>query len=263
MAIRNCYDQVKRALTDATVKKVIFVLHSQGGIEGGMVLDWLLADVPEITLRKLEIYTFGCAANHFNNPVRASDRQGVLESLWSGKRDEKNERVISHIEHYANSDDFVSKWGVLSFADSKSHKTNRFSGRLFKRDGSGHQFNQHYLDGMFPLLGPLGPVDEDNSFVNTLVKVQEDVAIDRESASAAALAAGTQSLKQGPLNNVKVNGGAPKTGPIKPLTNGNSTLSDSQILQNAAQKNAATTQTKPVRELSRLWQYRNGQSPKD
>ena len=218
-----------------------------------MVLDWLLADVPEETLRKLEIYSFGCAANHFNNPVRSNrDKAGMLESLWSGKRDEKDERVIRHIEHYANSDDFVSVWGVLNFADSKGHKDNRFVGRLFKRDGSGHQFNQHYLGNMFPLVTPQGPVDEKSSFMNTLVEVQEETAIRRESATIATLAAKAPPLK------IPVNGDH-----ATPLTNRENTISTSTIYSDAAQRNAARIQMKPVKDLSRLWQYRNGDSPKD
>jgi hypothetical protein len=83
-----------------------------------------------------EVYTFGCAANHFNNPIRSSryieDRPGIngkgpinahindesavakstkvfLSSPVTGRR-EHDERVVPHIEHYANSKDFVSRW---------------------------------------------------------------------------------------------------------------------------------------------------------
>jgi hypothetical protein len=49
---------------DDSVKKIVFILHSQGGIEGGLILDWLFAECPRYQLRRMEIYTFGCAANH-------------------------------------------------------------------------------------------------------------------------------------------------------------------------------------------------------
>lgn len=66
--IREAHYQVKQALLDVRYSKVVFILHSQGGIEGGLVLDWLLQELPQDLMGKLEVYTFGNAANHFNNP---------------------------------------------------------------------------------------------------------------------------------------------------------------------------------------------------
>ncbi|TVY26227.1 hypothetical protein LHYA1_G004921 [Lachnellula hyalina] len=68
MDIRDGYKIVKSTLYNPNLTKVIFILHSQGAIEGGMILDWLLQELPQDLLSKLEIYTFGNAANHFNNP---------------------------------------------------------------------------------------------------------------------------------------------------------------------------------------------------
>jgi hypothetical protein len=46
--------QIKASLySDAS--KVVFILHSQGGIEGGMIIDWLLQEVPQDLLSKLEV----------------------------------------------------------------------------------------------------------------------------------------------------------------------------------------------------------------
>jgi hypothetical protein len=45
--IRECYVLVKKALYRPGVKMVVLILHSQGGIEGGMILDWLLDEVPQ------------------------------------------------------------------------------------------------------------------------------------------------------------------------------------------------------------------------
>ncbi|KAI4595489.1 hypothetical protein KJ359_006835 [Pestalotiopsis sp. 9143b] len=73
--IRESYKVVKEHLYNPALSKVVFILHSQGGIEGGMVLDWLLQELPQDLLSKLEVYTFGCAANHFNNPHRHTDAQ--------------------------------------------------------------------------------------------------------------------------------------------------------------------------------------------
>ncbi|PBP17331.1 hypothetical protein BUE80_DR011899 [Diplocarpon rosae] len=66
--VRDCYQIVKSTLYQPHLTKVIFILHSQGGIEGGLIIDWLLQEVPQDLLAKLEVYTFGNAANHFNNP---------------------------------------------------------------------------------------------------------------------------------------------------------------------------------------------------
>ncbi|KAK0106212.1 hypothetical protein ONS96_003855 [Cadophora gregata f. sp. sojae] len=66
--VRDCYRIVKSTLYQPHLTKVVFILHSQGGIEGGLIIDWLLQEVPQDLLAKLEVYTFGNAANHFNNP---------------------------------------------------------------------------------------------------------------------------------------------------------------------------------------------------
>ena len=71
--IRDAYQELKKALTSPSVKKVVFIAHSQGGIEGSLILDWLLADLPGRFTKKLEVYTFGNAANHFNNPEHAAE----------------------------------------------------------------------------------------------------------------------------------------------------------------------------------------------
>lgn len=68
--VREAYKIVKEKLYNPKYSKVIFILHSQGGIEGGLVLDWLIQEIPQDLLAKLEVYTFGNAANHFNNPHR-------------------------------------------------------------------------------------------------------------------------------------------------------------------------------------------------
>ena len=71
MDIRNAYVKVKEALEDPQYSKVIFVVHSQGAIEGSMIVDWLLDEVPRDLLYQLEVYTFGNASNHMNNPHKS------------------------------------------------------------------------------------------------------------------------------------------------------------------------------------------------
>ena len=249
MDLRRCYAEVKTALMNPQLKKVVFILHSQGGIEGGMVLDWLLADVPGDLLKKLEIYTFGCAANHFNNPLHSKTETPNFLDYLTRERIEQDERIVRYIEHYANSDDFVCKWGVLNFISSSTHRDNRFVGQLFKREGSGHQFNQHYLDNMFPLAAPGGPVKDDCDFVNMLVDVEEETAIGRENLAVDCL---RRSSARG------------MNGDLSAQTTVNADCGDaSSEYVRAARANAANVRKKTVGELSRLWQYRNGGSPED
>ncbi|OQE14730.1 hypothetical protein PENSTE_c033G02450 [Penicillium steckii] len=155
--IRSAYVLLKKQLLSPDCEKVVIILHSQGGIEGSMVIDWLLDELPQDLLRKLEVYTFGNAANHFNNPRQSSKCDPIVRS-------------IRHIEHYANSQDAVSYLGVLHFTDVP----NRYLGRLFIRPGSGHMMNQHYLDTMFT-LGSDHRVLDSNEFM--------DMEVDMKSAS--------------------------------------------------------------------------------
>ena len=210
--VRTCYRILRKVLYDPSKSKVILILHSQGGIEGGMALDWLLQEMPQDLLSKLEVYTFGNAANHFNNPHRhaafemllqhnpvaamrtyfcgesflvpSPDRLASTEetsgiSLSSQTSSAVKDRAIGHVEHYAHSTDFVAIWGVLHFATNKmgSRQLPRFLGRLFARATSngGHQLNQHYLDGMFPLqrdpkTGEFVGAAEQNEFMEESIK---------------------------------------------------------------------------------------------
>lgn len=70
---------VKKALSKEENTKVVLILHSQGGIEGGIIVDWLLQSLPQEQLHKLEVYTFGNAANHFNNPFRTANAKVKAE----------------------------------------------------------------------------------------------------------------------------------------------------------------------------------------
>ncbi|KAL2144694.1 hypothetical protein VTI28DRAFT_8632 [Corynascus sepedonium] len=77
--VRVCYRIIKQKLYNPQYSKVIFILHSQGSIEGGLILDWLLQELPQDLLSKLEVYTFGNAANHFNNPHRHIRTQNLAK----------------------------------------------------------------------------------------------------------------------------------------------------------------------------------------
>lgn len=286
--IRICFKILKDILHNPSKSKVIFILHSQGGIEGGLVLDWLLQELPQDLLGKLEVYTFGSAANHFNNPHRHAVSQTlaqlnpwsamgtimtetIYESPVSSPRESKNrisvqvptsskkspsisstrsvsaakDRAIGHVEHYAHNTDFVAIWGILHFATNAmgSPQLPRFLGRLFSRSdrSGGHQLNQHYLDGMFPLrfdpkTGKYTGADENNKFMEEVIKIgKEGDAMSNAREAFEISWAGTQGFGTGEISTpVDVYGS-----PVKGEFHG---------------------QVK-VKDLSRLWSYRNGRRP--
>jgi hypothetical protein len=168
--IRQGRSQIRAALTAASTKKVVLILHSQGGIEGSSILDWLLADLSTDVMAKLEIFTFGNAARHFNNPLLAHPPNNPDQSKGG-----RGERVIKHIEHYANSEDLVANIGVLKFTSPEAQPYadgNAFAGQVFKREGTGHLLNMHYLDTMFRMVD--GRVDESgNEFMNSPIGNQD------------------------------------------------------------------------------------------
>ncbi|KAK7992047.1 hypothetical protein PG996_012938 [Apiospora saccharicola] len=326
--VREAYRTVKEELYNPAKSKVIFILHSQGAIEGSMVIDWLLQELPQDVLSKLEVYTFGAAANHMNSPTKhiASQRaqQGNPGSLntsmnvtkgpvhdspvqmrtpsSSQHQDDNNQsssqenrpptpptvasdvsappqqqqqqhlqpqrvssltpacdRVIGHIEHYAHTTDFVALWGLLHFVTSEraSALIPRFIGRVFSRTSSrgGHQFCQHYLDGMFPLrrdadgnaivtVAEGGGCDEDNNdFMESVVErggrgtegedAREGFA---NSWALLELAGKREDSKDQIHSEVAVHGSFH-----------GKMLDDGRDVK--------------VKDLSRLWQYRNGKSP--
>ncbi|KAL7416945.1 hypothetical protein BDY24DRAFT_378786 [Mrakia frigida] len=137
-AVPLLYKKTKDALLNSDTKKVVVIAHSQGGIILSLVVDWLLADLPESALRKLEIYTFASAATHFNSP-----------------RGSNGEHQITTVEHFANSFDPVARIGVLQWwkphSGHSGQDQDRFYGKLFVRDKiSGHLLNQHYLQSLTP-----------------------------------------------------------------------------------------------------------------
>ncbi|KAK4172829.1 hypothetical protein QBC36DRAFT_196069 [Triangularia setosa] len=298
--VRVCYRIIKAKLYDPQNTKVVFILHSQGGIQGSLIIDWLLQELPQDILSKLEVYTFGNAANHFNNPHRHVRSQKVAlrnplaaktdstlkeddatisngtgntepepqpttrqqpqeekipsltsltSSTCSARPSQISDRAVGHIEHYAHTTDFVALWGVLHFTTSTldSPTMPRFIGRVFARSSprGGHQFVQHYLDGMFPLQRDasgnllrdadgklIGCVEEgDNEFMESEVIIggNEGAAIE-----------GDLEGEQVEIHSVS---------PIVPR-------------KRATFRREGVVKMR-VRELSRLWQYRDGGSPEE
>lgn len=166
--IRQGRSQIRAALSSMRTEKVVLILHSQGGIEGSSILDWLLSDLSSDIVGKLEIFTFGNAARRFSNPLLNSAQEATVNGEPVNGR---GERVIKYIEHYANSDDFVANIGVLGFTSPSAQPYadgNPFFGPVFTRTGSGHLLNMHYLDTMFPFVN--GRVDDEgNEFMNCVI----------------------------------------------------------------------------------------------
>jgi hypothetical protein len=223
---------VTKALDQPDVNKVVLIMHSQGGVRGSILLDHLLTEVPQDLLQSIEVYTFGSLANHFNNPYRtlapaaATAGPGQHGRAASG---DIHSRVFSHIEHYANADDFGSRWGVLNFVGEKcgSPIESRFMGTVFINQRAGHQLNQHYLDWMFPLDKKMDftrePEPGDFMNMGALVNSEERSTIKREEGV---------SRDTTQLDNVVIHA------------------------------RSGTLNAPKIRDVSRLWQYRNGRLPR-
>lgn len=308
--IRAAYKIVKEKLYNPQYSKVVFILHSQGGIEGGLVLDWLLQELPQDLLAKLEVYTFGNASNHFNNPHRHADSQEVerkfpnistqipktideiplthspvethapcsrrrlsnssissyVHNCFSGFTSMSKEsnvshettytvaasdRAISHVEHYAHTTDFVALWGILHFVtnENASPTMPRYIGRVFSRTSTrgGHQFCQHYLNGMFPLVrdykGEFIGCADSNEFMNSVVELS---------------GRGTEK------DNVRE--GIENSWPMLELAGRRASFIKDEVALHGSfheDTNGIYDGKVRVKDLSRLWQYRNGRSPPD
>ncbi|KAH7060836.1 hypothetical protein B0J12DRAFT_708539 [Macrophomina phaseolina] len=245
--IRDAYKLVKEALMDERRKKVVLLLHSQGGIQGSLMIDWLLAELPEDTLRKLEVFTFGNAANHFNNPHK-SVAEMKEDERGEGSGAGGSEKAIRYIEHYANDEDMVARWGVLHF----TRVPNRFMGRIFTRKATGHLLNQHYLNYMFP-LGPDNRALDKNEFMETEVDLEGNDDFDREGLAESLcdlLSGDSDSDSDVFEEKASVDD---LNSPVLPVNPARSSVTSSRHLPKHPK----------VKDFSRLWQYRNGRSPKD
>ncbi|KAI1346712.1 hypothetical protein F5Y01DRAFT_264753 [Xylaria sp. FL0043] len=322
--VRLAYKILKEKLYNPQYSKVVFILHSQGGVEGGLVLDWLIQELPQDLLAKLEVYTFGNAANHFNNPhrhvqsqeaekkhpsaitpvpevmadipitdspvsMRTPSLRGQLsngsdlppgnadgshppEVVTNGNRAPPrrnytiptSDRVIGHVEHYAHTTDFVAIWGLLHFVTNEraSVEMPRFIGRVFSRASSrgGHQFCQHYLNGMFPLSrneeGEFTGCAEHNDFMDSAVEICKS-GTEKEN---------TREGLENSLAMIRLAGDPDSAIPSEVGVYGSFYGSFHESLRGASIRSddqGLFDGTVKVRHLSRLWQYRNGRSPAD
>ncbi|PGH00505.1 hypothetical protein AJ79_08196 [Helicocarpus griseus UAMH5409] len=277
---RYTYDHVKRYLTDPGVRKVVLIGHSQGGIIVSMTLDMLFTDLPVENIAKLEVYTFGSAASHFNNPLRAVDPN-------CNPKSKQRAQVIKYIEHYVNGEDMVPRWGVLH--NVRCVRT-RYSGKVFIRNNAtGHMFNQHYLNSIFRLENSSSEylnAEGDKGFLDQEVTVDECTCRERKVYTVAASTTGAGSSTAGAKASTIMEGASAEStiaegtttsdatvegGAMSGQGNGGSPLlvdtvadgvgilpmSDGVVYaDDEDDETAATGMT--VRQLSRLWRYLGG-----
>ncbi|KAK4694602.1 hypothetical protein P7C71_g3005, partial [Lecanoromycetidae sp. Uapishka_2] len=267
--VRMTYSYVKAVLVDPTVHKVILIGHSQGGIVISLVLDQLFAELPTSCMSKLEIYTFGCAASHFSNPlVSLTTETDSSVSPTSGPAvhfdlPPQPKHVISHIEHYANEYDMVARWGVLHC--TQDILNNRYAGSVFVRMGSsGHLFNQHYMDAMFPLPNDNAPLLP-RIFLDGLVKVDEKLAMKREDVAIGNVGVMRRESGLEFGDGQVIQDGLPMMHNPHSGSSGSHRTSENPVMTFARTSTgrllAEEAQGKTVRELSRLWRYQGGRSP--
>lgn len=234
-----------------------------------MIVDWLLNEVPQDLLQNFEVYTFGCFANHFNNPYRDAISSAAATSYsthGAAVSGNIHNRAISHIEHYANANDLACRMGVLAFTKTipKNTYENRFMGRVFVNPRSGHQFNQHYLDTIFPLdperRCTREPLEGDFMDMDILIGESRVDKIDREGPLLSLYSSGLMdALRATPASasrEVHVEAEMLNVTPTSPRD-----IKSSTFNKGPREYGKDAPKKVKLRELSRLWLYRNGGSP--
>lgn len=124
-------------------QKVILIAYSQGAIIGSQVICELAQDERyKHLIHKLELYTFGSAANRLEIPEHCNQ---------------------PHIEHYANELDFIAQISVLNYR-------HRVMGQLFTFEDDSHSFSRSYLPNFV-----LGHYGRDNLLTDYLEKNSMDL----------------------------------------------------------------------------------------
>ena len=168
----------------------------------------------------------------------------------------------------------IARWGPLY--NITTVLDNRYCGTVFVRMGAtGHLFNQHYLDVMFPqssankntngLSNGISKLDHmANGFLDTVVEVHESLAWNRENAALGKMGIMRRESEAGPLfefgDGKIVPEGAVADGKVKGREKGEVSI---ELLHSGEDGGLRDARGKSVRELSRLWMYLGGGSPKD
>ncbi|KAH6703202.1 hypothetical protein BKA61DRAFT_494289 [Leptodontidium sp. MPI-SDFR-AT-0119] len=231
---RECYKALRSELHSPHTAKIFLILHGEGAIIGSRALDLLLQELPHELFSKLEIYTFGSASTHFNNPYQSTP-PGVRPPI-------AQTRVLGHIEHYTLSQDIATLIGPLrstsstetsSSMETRSEVTNpNFAGRIFEIEGSGFLFNGDYMNTIFPLPLP-GNSPEASMVMETIPVIQKN---SQRDSPQLVDSAGDLESEFGFENRERE----------KQRSRGGRSVPIGRF---------------KVKDLSRLWQYRDGRSP--
>ena len=291
--IRTSYAALLDILSDSNTKRVVLILHSQGGIEGGMALDWLYDTVSAEQLRKLEIYTFGNAANHWNAPVISSSSSGAgsrpMTTTSNGTNGDSatEQRIVQHVEHYANEGDYVSKFGILHFRPNREQP--QTSGRNASIESNSAPSSKPVPTIKVP-RSKSAPVDVVASKIQTKLN-QKSVTwtpspktpIKRKDLQAAQdnnrffgrlfkRASSGHLLNQHYLDNIfEMKNVDPEDRSKGEVKDGNEFMDGQVDLDHfirfdtvqSIEDGEPQAERKQIKELSRLWTYRNGGSPQD
>jgi hypothetical protein len=138
-ASRTLYLQTRSALLDDATRRCVILCHAQSALMVSACLSQLCADLPADNLRKLEIYTFGCAASEFLLPLgdaaldmsSSSDQTSThpADSMLTSPHATKTSPTQIHIEHFALSSDPLAQLGVLRSV--RHDMTSRLCGGVF------------------------------------------------------------------------------------------------------------------------------------
>jgi len=126
-------DVLEGELLRPEITKLVLIVHSQGAIIASNAISVLLKrNVKDIC--KLEVYTFGSAADSFAETTAVNPLNG-------------EKQMVPYYEHFANDGDVIAKIGVLHWMFTKySGSRYRYPGRLFVSSQKGHLLGEHYLN---------------------------------------------------------------------------------------------------------------------
>ena len=136
----------------------------------------------------------------------------------------------------------IARWGVLH--STMATLDNRYNGSVFVRMGAtGHMFNQHYMDAMFPRDTQI------DDFLDKVVDFDMVTAIGREKAATRKLGL------------MRRESGFGSTAASLPDEETRSSDISINFIPQGMKVTAPEVEGKTVRELSRLWRYQGGASP--
>jgi hypothetical protein len=188
---RILYSQVRAALLDPTINRVVILSHNLGSLPVSKAACQLFSDLPADKLSKLEIYTFGAVSSEFVLPTGdTKDIPGSPAHIPTGMDFRRTNPP--HIEHFALSTDPFAQLGVLRSA--KENLETRFCGGVFVISSSASTPTAasspspptgltlaSYLTALFPTQLTGGQLND--SILDTIMTIDRDVAEKREFAA--------------------------------------------------------------------------------